>query len=267
MPAFQILNSLLVAALALDLAAGLAGLLRRDRMSSVLFAGGFALALSSVIFRGIALARPPMQGMSEFFAAMGVLIYPIARLSPGAVRGRLNVIDPLSGALLLFFALFVFDPAPVLLPPGLRHWLFGPHVLAYLAAYLVMFRAAYPALTLLMKREGGRATELDERDLLALIGFGFPFLTAGLVLGAFWGRLAWGASWNWDPKEMWALATWLVYAAALCAPAAPHRHAPRRTAALALLGCVLILCTLMLPNLTRLFSGLHTCGRQLGIGN
>lgn len=48
-----------------------------------------------------------------------------------------------------------------------------------------------------------------------LIFIGLPFLTIMLVTGAVWAEYAWGAFWSWDPKETWALITWLVYAAYL----------------------------------------------------
>jgi cytochrome c-type biogenesis protein CcsB len=45
-----------------------------------------------------------------------------------------------------------------------------------------------------------------------LIGFGFPLLTVGIISGAIWANEAWGAYWSWDPKESWALITWLTFA-------------------------------------------------------
>nr|YP_009294074.1 cytochrome c biogenesis protein [Hildenbrandia rubra]AOM67316.1 cytochrome c biogenesis protein [Hildenbrandia rubra] len=44
------------------------------------------------------------------------------------------------------------------------------------------------------------------------IGFGFPLLTLGIIAGAVWANEAWGSYWSWDPKETWALITWLVFA-------------------------------------------------------
>jgi cytochrome c-type biogenesis protein CcsB len=45
-----------------------------------------------------------------------------------------------------------------------------------------------------------------------VIGLGFPFLTIGIISGAVWANEAWGSYWSWDPKETWALITWLVFA-------------------------------------------------------
>ena len=61
-------------------------------------------------------------------------------------------------------------------------------------------------------RDGERI--LTEMDNLAYrcLGAGFTLLTAGLVSGAVWANEAWGSYWSWDPKETWALITWLVYA-------------------------------------------------------
>ena len=44
------------------------------------------------------------------------------------------------------------------------------------------------------------------------LGFGFPLLTIGILSGAVWANEAWGSYWSWDPKETWALVTWLVFA-------------------------------------------------------
>nr|YP_009510804.1 heme attachment to plastid cytochrome c [Gracilaria gracilis]AXI96477.1 heme attachment to plastid cytochrome c [Gracilaria gracilis] len=62
-----------------------------------------------------------------------------------------------------------------------------------------------------------RITLLQSIDNLSYrtIGLGFPLLTIGIVAGAVWANEAWGSYWSWDPKETWALITWLVFAAYL----------------------------------------------------
>nr|QYB22178.1 cytochrome c heme attachment protein [Pilgerodendron uviferum]BBN66833.1 cytochrome c biogenesis protein [Pilgerodendron uviferum] len=44
------------------------------------------------------------------------------------------------------------------------------------------------------------------------IGLGFSLLTIGILSGAVWANEAWGAYWSWDPKETWALITWILFA-------------------------------------------------------
>ncbi|KYC39300.1 c-type cytochrome biogenesis protein CcsB [Scytonema hofmannii PCC 7110] len=48
-----------------------------------------------------------------------------------------------------------------------------------------------------------------------VIGLGFPLLTIGIIAGGVWANEAWGSYWSWDPKETWALITWLVFASYL----------------------------------------------------
>ncbi|CAN1199365.1 Cytochrome c biogenesis protein CcsA [Linum perenne] len=45
-----------------------------------------------------------------------------------------------------------------------------------------------------------------------IIGFGFFFLTIGILSGAVWANEAWGSYWSWDPKETWAFITWIIFA-------------------------------------------------------
>jgi len=47
------------------------------------------------------------------------------------------------------------------------------------------------------------------------IVYGFPFLTVGMITGSIYAQVALGSYWQWDPKEVWSLITWLFYAALL----------------------------------------------------
>nr|YP_009312847.1 Cytochrome c biogenesis protein ccs1 [Helminthora furcellata]SCW21101.1 Cytochrome c biogenesis protein ccs1 [Helminthora furcellata]SCW23961.1 Cytochrome c biogenesis protein ccs1 [Helminthora furcellata] len=62
-----------------------------------------------------------------------------------------------------------------------------------------------------------RMSLLESLDNLSyrIIGLGFPLLTVGIISGAVWANEAWGSYWSWDPKETWALITWLVFASYL----------------------------------------------------
>nr|YP_009392438.1 cytochrome c biogenesis protein ccs1 [Caloglossa monosticha]ARW61000.1 cytochrome c biogenesis protein ccs1 [Caloglossa monosticha] len=59
-----------------------------------------------------------------------------------------------------------------------------------------------------------RINLLESLDNLSyrIIGLGFPLLTIGIIAGAVWANEAWGSYWSWDPKETWALITWLIFA-------------------------------------------------------
>lgn len=56
--------------------------------------------------------------------------------------------------------------------------------------------------------------DLDRINHLCLL-WGFPLLTLGIVAGAIWARTVWGSHWQWDPKQIWTLAAWLIYAVLL----------------------------------------------------
>ena len=74
--------------------------------------------------------------------------------------------------------------------------------------------AIYPAKLFIVNRFINLLPPPQELDSLIyrLVGFGFPFLTFGLITGAIWANFAWGRYWGWDPKETSALVSWLIYA-------------------------------------------------------
>lgn len=252
----SLLGFLIYAAMAVYSLAFAVGGGRRARGARRLFAAGFVLAVISVIYRGLAAGHWPLQNLFEVFLAMGALAWPLALLAR-----RLPVpgerLDPLLGFFILWPAGFVFSEAPRLLPPALQSPLFVPHVLVYLAAYLLLAKAAAVA-TLQFARGGAERRAAVDRSTHALASWGFPLLTLGLLLGAWWGKLAWGDYWHWDPKEMWALATWLLYAGYFHARKLLGRGSERLYAVLLLAGFAAIILTLSWVNLSRLFGGLHS---------
>lgn len=90
-----------------------------------------------------------------------------------------------------------------------------------------------------------------------IIGLGFPLLTIGIIAGAVWANEAWGSYWSWDPKETWALITWLVFAAYLHARITRGWQG-RRPAILAATGFIVVWICYLGVNL--LGKGLHSYG-------
>lgn len=90
-----------------------------------------------------------------------------------------------------------------------------------------------------------------------VIGLGFPLLTIGIIAGAVWANEAWGSYWSWDPKETWALITWLVFAAYLHARITRGWQG-RRPAILAASGLAVVWVCYLGVNL--LGKGLHSYG-------
>jgi cytochrome c-type biogenesis protein CcsB len=89
------------------------------------------------------------------------------------------------------------------------------------------------------------------------IGLGFPLLTIGIIAGAVWANEAWGSYWSWDPKETWALITWLVFAAYLHSRITRGWQG-RRPAILAASGFVVVWVCYLGVNI--LGKGLHSYG-------
>ncbi|MEH1935030.1 MAG: c-type cytochrome biogenesis protein CcsB [Nostoc sp.] len=90
-----------------------------------------------------------------------------------------------------------------------------------------------------------------------VIGLGFPLLTIGIIAGGVWANEAWGSYWSWDPKETWALITWLVFAAYLHARITRGWQG-RSPAILAATGFVVVWVCYLGVNL--LGKGLHSYG-------
>ena len=163
--------------------------------------------------------------------------------SPGAGDGRHATAAAIAG-----FARFAAAAAVVMLPlwiagrvllekelvPALQSPLLVPHVGAYIASYAILIFAAFGI--------GAR-----------FVPFGFFLMTLALALGALWGKICWGDWWQYDPKEMWSLATWLTFAA--------YFHFRGNAAVskwLLRLGAVMVILTLTWVNFSRLFKGLHS---------
>ncbi|MFC5699847.1 cytochrome c biogenesis protein CcsA [Cohnella faecalis] len=97
--------------------------------------------------------------------------------------------------------------------------------------------------------------DLDEISYRA-IAIGFPLFTLGaLIFAMIWAQIAWSRFWGWDPKEVWALITWLYYSAYL------HLRLSRgwqgtRSAWLAVIGFLVVMFTLVGVNLV--IAGLHS---------
>lgn len=87
------------------------------------------------------------------------------------------------------------------------------------------------------------------------LAVGFPLMTLGIISGSVWAKQAWGAYWQWDPKETWSLITWFIYAAILHLRfMAGWRR--RRAAIMAIIGFSAALFTLWGVNF--LLGGVHS---------
>ncbi|MGG3989876.1 c-type cytochrome biogenesis protein CcsB [Bacillus smithii] len=96
---------------------------------------------------------------------------------------------------------------------------------------------------------------VDEISYRAVL-IGFPVFTLGaLIFAMIWAQIAWTRFWGWDPKEVWALITWLFYAAFLHLRLSKGWHG-ERSAWMAVIGFIIIMFNLVAVNLV--IAGLHS---------
>ncbi|MBN1362416.1 MAG: cytochrome c biogenesis protein CcsA [Sedimentisphaerales bacterium] len=252
-------GALIYATMAVHLLAFVATVARARKAGRALFLGGFAVALVSYGYRWVHVGHTPLQNLFEVFLSLGVLIWPISWFSRRVLRIGGQWADMLIGAIVLFPAGFMFDAEPQQLPPALQSWLFVPHVAAYMLSYVFMAKAFCQACEqLFVKPEAESPFLPPERATYELIAIGFPLLTLGLLLGSVWGKFAWGDYWGWDPKELWSLASWLVYVGYFHWRYMFATRRPRINSAGAIAGFAAIVITLLWVNLSSLFAGLHS---------
>ncbi len=206
------------------------------RATRILYALAFALAAIMLVRRWLITGHAPMQNMYEFLMCALALLPVLTWISSRFHGERTMGVDFSLMAFIALPVLFFMDGSVKRLMPALQSPFFVPHVGAYVIGYLLLVRAALGV---------GRR----------LVGAGFFLLTVGLVLGAAWGKVCWGHWWQFDPKEMWSLATWFVYLAYFHLRA---RLSPRAGRAFLVAGAVMIALTLTWINLSRIFTGMHS---------
>jgi ABC-type transport system involved in cytochrome c biogenesis permease subunit len=193
----------------------------RDPVSHWMLAAAFLLLAATLVERSIRIGFVAVTSMYESLvflsAAICAVIFGLRMARPA--RGVPPVV--LFGATIICLALLLVSSSP-LFPSGVQppvpivrsFWLVLHVAFTFIgeAFFVVSFVAALCSLG--ARDEAGRAAM--DRLTATAIGIGYPVFTAGaLVFGAIWAEVAWGSWWSWDPKETWALVTWLIYTAYL----------------------------------------------------
>ena len=191
--------------------------------------------LAGVVARGVAAERVPWGNMYEFGTAaiLVALVAYVVLVRVWSIEWAGPIITGF-GTVVLGASMLVYVPAGPLVPALDSYWLVI-HVLAAMvsgAAFLV--GAAASVLYLVKSRAEANLAEDERSGFLWRIpssaaidqvayrvhAFAFPIWTfAALIAGPIWAHYAWGRYWGWDPKEVWAFITWVVYAGYLHARA------------------------------------------------
>ena len=191
------------------------------------------LHLTGVATRSFATdpVRVPWGNMYEFTlaGALGVSLIYLALLQRLRLRWMGLFVTAFEVVVLMAANLLLEQAAGPLVPALHSYWLavhVGAAVLAT-GAFSVgaLASAAFLLRGPLERRAGGLLEMLPSPDALDRLAYrvhavGFPLWTfAALIAGPIWAEYAWGSYWNWDPKEVWAFITWVLYAAYLHARA------------------------------------------------
>ncbi|MCL3820245.1 c-type cytochrome biogenesis protein CcsB [Aeromicrobium wangtongii] len=207
-------------------------------------AGGIGLSLTSlstivlligVVTRGLAAERVPWGNMYEFgcVATLAALVTYLVLVRVWDI-GWVGPIITGFGTVVLGASAMVYVPAGPLVPALHSYWLVI-HVLGAIISGAAFLVGAAASVLYLVKSRAERNTPEDQRtgflwripasakiDQVAyrVHAFAFPIWTfAALIAGPIWAQYAWGRYWGWDPKEVWAFITWVVYAGYLHARA------------------------------------------------
>jgi cytochrome c-type biogenesis protein CcsB len=227
----------------------------------------------TLVSRALAAGRMPWGNMYEFVLSVtliGTLTWLVVATARPQLR-HLGLFVTLVQVLLTGVAAIVLYVPVGPLVPALDSYWFVVHVgAATLSSGLFLVGGAASMMYLLRSGHdagktgflypfGKRLANADTVERLAfrLHAFAFPIWTFAVAAGAIWAEAAWGRYWGWDPKEVWAFISWVVYAGYLHARATPSIK--RSTAAwLAVLGWATMMMNLFGVNI--FFEGLHSYG-------
>ena len=199
-------------------------LLRRERridpFSHYILLAAAVLLLAVTIDRSIRIRFVAVTNTFEslvFFSAAIALVLFVYRLrSKDKAIPYINFGGTVVAIALLAIASSPIAPKEVVPPiPALQSYWLVLHVTLSFIGESFFVVAFICAIYYLATRNQERRKSLD-RLTYSTIAVGYPIFTAGaLIFGAVWAQTAWGTYWSWDPKETWALITWLVYTAYL----------------------------------------------------
>jgi ABC-type transport system involved in cytochrome c biogenesis permease subunit len=234
----------------------------RDPVSHWALLAASLLLFAVIVDRSIQISFPAVTNTYEslvFFSAVICAVLFVLRLVMKSAVMRIVLL----GGAVVALALLMISSSPLAprdiqppIPALQSLWLVLHVTLAFVGeAFFTV--SLVSAIIFLTSKDEEKRTAAD-RIMYTSVGIGYPIFTAGaLIFGAIWAEVAWGRWWGWDPKETWALVTWLVYTAYL------HTRLIRRlrgktSAWLAIIGFAFTVFTFFGVNFV--LSGLHSYG-------
>lgn len=157
-----------------------------------------------------------MQSLAWCCLLIG-LLYTVLHRHKNAADASVDIlrvgIYGMAGIFLLVSMMSASNPQITHLMPVLQSPLLSLHVSVIMLSYALLAFVMLNSLGALF------ASPEQQRSLMHLsrrmLRPAIACLAIGIFLGAVWANISWGRYWGWDPKEVWALITLLIYAAPL----------------------------------------------------
>jgi cytochrome c-type biogenesis protein CcsB len=188
---------------------------------------GFVFHTVNIVLRYIEGGHIPVTNMHEaasFFSWCVLLLFLFHEF-----RYKLGLLSSfiMPIVFVLMFSSAIFPRDIKVLSPVLQSYWFGIHVILAFLGDAAFAMACGIGIMYLIQEKNVKSKRLsrlfqklpslqtlDEINY-HLITLGFPLLTLAMITGVIWANSAWGTYWRWDPKEVWSLITWLIYALVL----------------------------------------------------
>ncbi len=202
------------------------------KAATLIAAAAAAVSFADLVVRGIVGHRIPTANLAEFslitLLAL-VVIFLVVDWRASRQGTDLALVGGLVMGICLALIMYLYyglkvgtETAEPMMPILKSYWRtihvisagpgYGGVMLAFVFGLLYLLRRRYSdSLSSALAKRIPSAEALDRLCYLT-IAFSFPFLTLLNVTGAIWAAVSWNRYWSWDPKEVWSLVTWLVYA-------------------------------------------------------
>ena len=223
---------------------------------------GFAAHLVYFVWRGLVAQRLPLASQFEFACGFALCI-PVVLIVARTRLGADWIASAGMAATVLVQGYASLQRMEINeLMPALRSFWFTFHIGAAALSYSTFLVAACVALRYVLQRRKGESADslkMQQTEYLSfrLAALGYLLLTVVIVIGAIWAEAAWSAYWTWDPKEVWALITWIIYTVYF------HLRAGRRKSGLWLCWYLILAVPAFLftfAGVNKLIPGLHSYG-------
>lgn len=189
---------------------------KKEILTPVLLASSSVLLLITMIQRSIQIRFVAVTNTFESLVFFSMVLMIILVVYHFISRNK-SIRWILFGGTFIALVLLALASSPIApkavkppIPALQSNWLVIHVMLSFIGE--AFFAVAFVASILyLASRDEEKRVQLDRLTYTSIM-IGFPIFTAGaLIFGAIWASYAWGRFWGWDPKEVWALITWLTY--------------------------------------------------------